>query len=306
MHLTPSEVWQDYLLIHDGSGDWQDKLNRYEVNTVLVDTTNYIGLIRALRDQDGWKEVFYGPQGPGRVVRAQAGDLTALECGDLSPLWILERLRVWQSMTEGRAVPPRAVGTAHPTGKNMLRSLLIIHVLVFGAFGAAYALRPADVERQVVAAVTGRDDLPAVAIPRREPLSVSPLYDRDDMPAIVSEEEVAYVLKRIRPRFERKGLRPNLVEHALRTWGVDATFGDPAVMSGADLAAFLTDHGRFLDSWGEAEEPLLQVRPAGDCRPLRADEQRLCPSRPLAGEPDRGRRDARDTRLRPRPSRGFD
>lgn len=145
----------------------------------------------------------------------------------------------------------------------MLRIILLVQAIVLGAFGAAYALRKDGVDRQVVTAVTGREDLPAVDIPRRSPLTVTPLYDRDDMPAIVSEDEAAYVLKRIRPKFERKGLRPNLVEHALRTWGVGARFTDPAVMSGEDLAAFLTDHGRFIDSWGRAEEPLLQVRPEG-------------------------------------------
>jgi len=30
---------------------------------VLVDTTNYMGLIRALRDEEGWREVFADPQG---------------------------------------------------------------------------------------------------------------------------------------------------------------------------------------------------------------------------------------------------
>lgn len=63
VHLTPPEVWQDYLQIHDGSGVWLDKLDRYEVNTVLVDTTNYMNLIRALREEEGWKEVFTDPKG---------------------------------------------------------------------------------------------------------------------------------------------------------------------------------------------------------------------------------------------------
>ncbi|MFV0442238.1 MAG: hypothetical protein ACK5Q5_01560 [Planctomycetaceae bacterium] len=63
VHLIPTEVWKDYLQIAEGAGDWQDKLNRYQVNTVLVDSTNYMGLIRALRDEAAWKEVYSDPQG---------------------------------------------------------------------------------------------------------------------------------------------------------------------------------------------------------------------------------------------------
>lgn len=63
VHLIPQEVWSDYLAIHDGGADWSDKLDRYGVNTVLVDTTNYIGLIRALRNEEAWREVYADPLG---------------------------------------------------------------------------------------------------------------------------------------------------------------------------------------------------------------------------------------------------
>jgi hypothetical protein len=63
VHLTPTEVWKDYLQVLEVAGDWQDKLNRYEVNTVLVDTTDYLPLIKSLRDDEAWKEVFADAQG---------------------------------------------------------------------------------------------------------------------------------------------------------------------------------------------------------------------------------------------------
>lgn len=63
VHLIPTEVWKDYLQIVDGAGDWQDKLKRYEVNTVLVDTTNYMGLIKGLREDEAWREVYNDAQG---------------------------------------------------------------------------------------------------------------------------------------------------------------------------------------------------------------------------------------------------
>lgn len=65
VHVLPSEVWEDFLQICQGRADWEDKLDRYGVNTVLVDTTNYDGLVRALREQPGWQEVYQDPQGLG-------------------------------------------------------------------------------------------------------------------------------------------------------------------------------------------------------------------------------------------------
>ena len=101
---------------------------------------------------------------------------------------------------------------------------------------------------------------PVVAIPREKPLSVGPLYDD---PEVVSDEELAGVLDRVVPRFQPKHLKPNFVEHALRTWGVDAVFRDPAAMSGKEMRDFLTDHGRFVAAWGKEAAPLLIDQPDG-------------------------------------------
>jgi hypothetical protein len=57
--------------------------------------------------------------------------------------------------------------------------------------------------------------------------------------------------------FSAKELSPNHVEHALRAWGVDAAFQDPKAMSGEQMFEFLTDHGRYLASWGDETVPLL-------------------------------------------------
>lgn len=148
-------------------------------------------------------------------------------------------------------------------GVVMTRSILVVQVVAVTAFGLAYGLRPAGSDLVLRRMLTGRETPPEVTIPRTEPLTVAPLFDRPDVPEIVSEEELAYVLKRIRPKFERRQMRPNLVEHALRTWGLEATFQDPAALSGADLAAFLTDHAQYAASWGEQEPALIEERPEG-------------------------------------------
>jgi len=145
----------------------------------------------------------------------------------------------------------------------MFRFVLLVQAIFFTAFAAAWGLRPESGRMPWRLLTQGDVALPTIDIPRNKPLEITPLFDRADLPEIVSEEELAYVLKRIRPRFEPRQMRPNLVEHALRTWGLDAQFSDPEVPSGQTLGEFLTDHGRFAASWGEQEQELLVERPAG-------------------------------------------
>lgn len=145
----------------------------------------------------------------------------------------------------------------------MLRSFVLVQTVVALVVGAAWAMRPAAIDRQLSKLVTGVDTLPPLSLTRKEPLVYAPLYDRADTPEIISEEDAAYILSRIRPRFDRKELRPNVIEHALRTWGVKATFVDPDVLSGVEMADVLTDHGKYMASWGKQVEPLLQTQEQG-------------------------------------------
>lgn len=101
---------------------------------------------------------------------------------------------------------------------------------------------------------------PVAEIPRHEPLVIAPLYDDPD---VVSDEELAAVLAKIRPAFPREELKPNHVEHALRAWSVQAKFADARALSGEQLKDFLTNHGQYLASWGDRVEPLLQDRRDG-------------------------------------------
>src|SRR5580704_14031646 len=75
-----------------------------------------------------------------------------------------------------------------------------------------------------------------VHIEREKPLWIESLYDD---PLLVSDDELASVLKQVQPRFSPKNLRPNYVEHALRIWGEDARFSDPEVLSGVQLRDLL-------------------------------------------------------------------
>jgi len=137
---------------------------------------------------------------------------------------------------------------------------LLVQVLVVGVFTVSFgSLSPQQVER-VREAVTKEITYTPVRIDRTEPLEISPLYDD---PEVVSDEELAAVLYQVQPAFKRAELKPNYVEHALRTWRVTAEFQEPGVMSGVEMRDFLLDYGNFVLSWGEEVEPLLESRETG-------------------------------------------
>lgn len=94
----------------------------------------------------------------------------------------------------------------------------------------------------------------AVPQPHNEPLRVGPLYD---IPEIVTDEQLAQVLWRLRPRFRGPKPKINFVDHALRCWGVQAQFEDPDCLSGEEMRQLLTDHARFVAAWGDQTPPLL-------------------------------------------------
>ncbi|HUQ68068.1 MAG TPA: hypothetical protein VM165_01010, partial [Planctomycetaceae bacterium] len=53
-HLVPREVWQHYLNVVDVTVEWEDVLDRYGVNTVVLDTQYRDALIRRLKDHAKW------------------------------------------------------------------------------------------------------------------------------------------------------------------------------------------------------------------------------------------------------------
>jgi hypothetical protein len=136
-------------------------------------------------------------------------------------------------------------------------SVIVATQVVFvAAFAVSYATGSSDTCRLAIHELTGSSAMPLVTVSRRTPLVIEPLYDD---PEVVSDKELAAVLAKVQPRFWSKddpekpmsGLKPNYVEHALRTWWIKARFRDAQVMSGEDLKDFLVDHGKWLTSWGD-------------------------------------------------------
>lgn len=144
--------------------------------------------------------------------------------------------------------------------KSHLNTFLKVQIVVFGAFAVAILLSNAQARTSLKEVVLGEEPFKNVPVPREEPYRVQPLYDRPD---IVSDEAIAAVLEKIQPRFAAEEMKPNHIEHALRTWGVKATFQNPNAVSGQEMLEFLTDHGAYIESWGDTVRPLLEEKPTG-------------------------------------------
>lgn len=135
-------------------------------------------------------------------------------------------------------------------------SIVVVQGIVLGAFAVSYALGSTSTRLQAPNELSRSMAAPLVAVPRQEPLTVEPLYND---PEVVSDEELAAVLGKIQPRFWSiedptrpvAGLKPNYVEHALRTWWIKAKFQNPRAMSGEALKDFLVDHGKWMTSWSD-------------------------------------------------------
>lgn len=140
------------------------------------------------------------------------------------------------------------------------KSILTVQGVVIAAFAAAYALANHEARSMVRQEFLGAEAYEPIPVPRTQPYRVSPNYNRPDL---VSDEDLAAVLKQIQPPFDRKEMKPNFVEHALRAWGIDATFQNPNVVSGKEMLEFLTDNAKYIQSWGAEMRPLLQERPRG-------------------------------------------
>lgn len=102
-----------------------------------------------------------------------------------------------------------------------------------------------------------RDPRPRLPQFELEPTRVEPLHDN---PLIVTDEQLTAVLKKLEPRLRHSQPKINYVDHALRFWGVDATFQDPACLSGEELRKLLIDHEAFQAAWGKDTKPLMSLR----------------------------------------------
>lgn len=90
--------------------------------------------------------------------------------------------------------------------------------------------------------------------PLNEPIVVLPRYDDSE---IISDSQLQEVLHALRPALRNRSPKINHVDHALRLWGVTASFADPDCFSGTELRSLLTDHRYFQEHWGPTARPFL-------------------------------------------------
>ncbi|MFP6666188.1 MAG: hypothetical protein VB876_02690 [Pirellulales bacterium] len=105
--------------------------------------------------------------------------------------------------------------------------------------------------------IDSRIELPPM---RNVPLEIRPLYDR---PRVVTNEQLTAVLHKLRPRLRGENPKINHVDHALRFWGLAATFDDPECLSGMEMRELLTNYKRFSDAWGKDERALITATENG-------------------------------------------
>ena len=138
-----------------------------------------------------------------------------------------------------------------PISPKLLCSIQLLSLTIAAA---SWSFSSAE-DRTAVKSAVLKQPWPLESLPDIPPPKPVPsLYDD---PSLVSDEQLAAVLKKLIPRFSQTQLRPNLIEHALRTWGSQIQFQGEDTIQGADLANFLTDSARHLQSWNHRAQPLL-------------------------------------------------
>jgi hypothetical protein len=63
VHLIPRPAWQDYVRIITLDDGWQKILERYRINTAIVDDDRHAALADALREDPAWAVAYEDAQG---------------------------------------------------------------------------------------------------------------------------------------------------------------------------------------------------------------------------------------------------
>jgi hypothetical protein len=58
IHLIPEEIWEDYMNVHVGLGDWEKILNKYKISFVVLSKGDNKRIIEFIGESPGWKKVY--------------------------------------------------------------------------------------------------------------------------------------------------------------------------------------------------------------------------------------------------------
>jgi hypothetical protein len=65
-HLIPRDVWQAYMQVIEQRSGWEETLDRYGINTIVVDLANRESLIKKLKEDEKWQ--FPPEERDGQVI----------------------------------------------------------------------------------------------------------------------------------------------------------------------------------------------------------------------------------------------
>jgi hypothetical protein len=65
-HLIPRDVWMAYMQVIEQRSGWEETLDRYGINTIIVDMANREPLIKKLKEDDRWQ--FPPEERDGQVI----------------------------------------------------------------------------------------------------------------------------------------------------------------------------------------------------------------------------------------------
>lgn len=131
----------------------------------------------------------------------------------------------------------------------------VVQLVCVVALAVGWLLLPRHAQQRILADVEHVRPHTDVTFINKQPATIAPLYNDD---SVVTDAELAAVIEKVVPRFSRKKLRPNYVEHALRIWHSKIEFAKPDLVSGPQMVDYLTDSAAYVDSWGTDAAPILE------------------------------------------------
>jgi hypothetical protein len=63
VHVTPVQVWNDYIRIINGPSDWDGLMNEYGINLAVVDKDRQPALLKRFKESTEWKAQYEDRQG---------------------------------------------------------------------------------------------------------------------------------------------------------------------------------------------------------------------------------------------------
>jgi len=121
IHLVPRQVWRDYMSVLMAQADWRLMLDKYAINTVVLDKAQQENLISLLRRQQNWRVAFNDEQALVFTrVRTPAASSSELSSGQQAEETTLDRpVEAPEPEVESPTSPPAGTGESAPGAESI-------------------------------------------------------------------------------------------------------------------------------------------------------------------------------------------